>query len=88
MAGICTRTGADLAIGAAAPAGATLPDAETDGVGAGAASLEQPARADGDDGQQGGHPRQHPGTGEAGVPLRNAMTHAVQVLSCPGAAVE
>ena len=43
MAGICTRTGADLAIGAAAPAGATLPGAETDGVGAGAASLEQPA---------------------------------------------
>ncbi len=43
MAGICTRTGADLAIGAAAPTGATLAGAETDGVGAGAASLEQPA---------------------------------------------
>ncbi len=44
MAGMCTRTGADLAIGCAAPAGATmLPGAATDGVGAGAASLEQAA---------------------------------------------
>ena len=43
MAGICTRTGVDLAIGGAAPEGATLPGAETDGVETGAASPEQPA---------------------------------------------
>jgi hypothetical protein len=43
MAGMCTPTGADLAIGCAASLGTTLPGAATGDVGAVAASLEQPA---------------------------------------------
>ena len=91
MAGMCTRTGADLAIGCAASRGcddaAGGRDRRRRGgsrvVGAGGDYGD-----DGDDGQQGGHPRRHPGTGAAGVALRHAVTHEVQVLSCPGGAVE
>jgi hypothetical protein len=43
IAGMRTRTGVDLDSGAAAPEEGTRPDAETDGVGAGAALLEEPA---------------------------------------------
>jgi hypothetical protein len=69
IAGIRTRTGVDLASGAAAPE-------EGDAAGRrnrrrrGGSRLAGADGGYGDNGQQGGHPRHHPGTGETGGPWR------------------